>query len=286
MASRIGSQRDKGYINDLERAKSENPTNTLGMKMPMLAQKFKQIIPPNCAVQYKYDGNRCMITNQGGKIFAYSRQGKVIHSIAHILHAARKIPVGTILDGELYHHGTPLQTLRSWIARGQAESMNLVYMCYDVMRPDSYRDRYSELLLMGLEAPIVIAPTDYLDEGQPISTRFKMARSLGYEGLILRNLESPYEDGKRSSGLIKVKAWLDGEYTVIDIVASADEWAILVCEMDNGNQFRVSCHGTIQFKSTVLMQKSDYLGRRVTVEYANLTKDGIPFHPVAIAFIE
>ena len=286
MASRIGKQRDKGYVPDLEDARVNKPTNTLGMKMPMLAQKFKNKIPDGAFVQYKYDGNRCMITKQNGKVFAYSRQGKVINSIDHILKGAQDIPEGTILDGELYHHGTPLQTLRSWIARGQAESLSLVYMCYDVMRGSDYRDRYNWLMLNLISKTILIAPTIKLNAMHTLSTEFKIARASGYEGLIIRDPHMPYEDGKRSRGLLKVKEWQSDEYQVIDIIPSKDNWAILVCRMLNGRTFKLSCHGTITEKTYVLDSKQHYIGRMVTVEYANLTKDGIPFHPVSIAFTD
>lgn len=283
VASRINNRRKQGYVNNYEEAKENRPTNLLDLPLPMLAQKYKGVMPDQCAIQFKYDGNRCLITKQNGEVFAYSRQGKRINSIDHILKAASHIAEGTILDGELYHHGTPLQTIRSWISRAQAESNDLVYMCYDIMLPISYLRRFEILKKIGFQRPIFVAPTDYVTDLTNITAKFQMARKLGYEGLILRDMQSRYEDGKRSRGLLKMKAWESSEYMVLDIVPSKDGWAILVCECD-GKLFRVSCHGTIEYKTEVLMNAHEYLGRHVTVEYANLTKDKLPFHPVAIAW--
>jgi ATP-dependent DNA ligase len=288
MASRISKQRDGGYVNDLEKAKANKATNTLSMPKPMLAAKLADVtLPEEFYLQYKYDGNRCIITKQNGKVFAYSRNGKMFNSIDHILEAAKDIPEGTILDGELYCHGVPLQTLRSWIAKKQAESNSLIYVCYDIMENTGYENRVLSLEKLGLDYPITLAKNELItrEKGleKGILSRLSEARKEGYEGLIARVKGVKYEDGKRSKSLVKIKAWMDSEFTVVDIESSADGWAILVCDSPKG-VFRVSSPGTIELKEHVLASKEFYIGKKVTVEYANLTNRGIPFHPVAIAW--
>ena len=291
MASRISKQRDQGYVNSIEKAMEGKATNALNLQKPMLAQPLKNSpLPDEFILQYKYDGNRCLITKQDGKVFAYSRNGKIINSINHILEAAKDIPEGMTLDGELYCHGVPLQTLRSWISKKQAESNGLVYMCYDYMDSElGFENRALRLANLGLSLPIslalgeLITPLELEIEG--ITERLKKAREAGYEGLIARHKDKPYEDGKRSKSLIKIKAWMDSEFLVVDIHESSDGWAILECETTKGN-FRVSAPGAIEEKTYVLLHKEEFIGKMVTVEYANLTNKGIPFHPVAIAWRE
>ena len=99
---------------------------------------------------------------------------------------------------------------------------------------------------------------------------------------MLRTNDRGYEPGKRSSQILKAKRWLDSEFCVVDITASADGWAILHCANPFGPTFKVSAPGTIQQKTEVLNNKDLYIGRCVTVEYADLTKDRVPFHPVAL----
>ena len=80
MQSRIKKQTDSGYSFDIEDAASR-PVNALGLKKPMLAQalsKIKNINLTNAYVQPKFDGNRCIITKQQGRMLAYSRNGKII----------------------------------------------------------------------------------------------------------------------------------------------------------------------------------------------------------------
>lgn len=293
--SRVNLQRDKGYVDDLDYAKSHRPTNTLGLPLPMLAQRYDRVrCPLAFYVQRKYDGNRCLVTKQDGEVRAYSRLGKAINSIPHILKACEHIPDGTVLDGELYHHGTPLQTIRSWIARKQGDSENLNYICYDHIGSGGYHQRLEELRSFRLDLPIALAPTDLLgaSEASPaaISVRMREAVRDGYEGLILRHPDGKYESGKRSKHLIKVKTGMlkdvpieEEEFLVVDVDSSKDGWAILVCTSPLGN-FRVSAPGTMEEKYKIYEEKIKYLGSRVTVQFSNYTPDGIPFHPVAIAF--
>ena len=100
--------------------------------------------------------------------------------------------------------------------------------------------------------------------------------------MISRHGTKGYAVGARSSSLIKVKQTLDNEFTCIAITESKDGWAVLTCEDHVGRQFGVSAPGTIEQKRDVLYNAADYTGRKLTVEYSQLTKDGKPFHPVAI----
>ena len=117
MQSRINSKLDSGYSPTIEEAERGLRTNLLGYAKPMLAKRFdhiKEIDWNGMHIQYKLNGHRCMIVNDGGVLTAYSRNGKVIETIDTILNGV-KIPEGTILDGELYKHGASLQTISSMV---------------------------------------------------------------------------------------------------------------------------------------------------------------------------
>jgi DNA ligase-1 len=288
MESRISKQKDKGYVEDIEKAK-KGAFNALGLKKPMLAHKFKDssILPRVVYLQYKYDGNRCLITKQNGEVFAYTRNGKLIKSIDHILEAAKDIPEGTTLDGELYHHGTPLQTLRSWISKGQAESSKLVYMLYDMMSDLPYSKRVLELDYLNLNSPIIYAETRIIEGNKlelELYTRLDKAIKDGYEGLIVRLPNSPYHDGKRSKSLLKVKSWIDKEFAVESITQTTDGWAMLHMRAGGSKTFKATAPGTHEDKIEAYLNRADYIGKKVTIRYANLTKGGIPFHPIAVAW--
>lgn len=288
MASRIVRRRDGGYVDSMEEAADGTQRNALNMPKPMLAHKYKtHPIKPPYYIQAKYDGNRCLVAKKNHEVFAYSRNGKIIGSIDHILKAAELIPDGTVLDGELYHHGTKLQTIRSWISRDQEDSKKLVFVCYDVISLSPFSKRLDRLMSLKLKPPIVNAPIELIKEPfsqQDLADKTRDAIQEGFEGLVLRCPKTGYEVGKRSKGLIKVKRWMDDEFLVVDIEQSADGWAILVCSTEEQKTFSVSAPGSMKRKHDIWDDRTSYIGRRVTVEYANLTNQRIPFHPVAIAF--
>lgn len=281
--SRISKQRDKGYVDTIEEAEL-GMRNALHLPKPMLALPLDKLRTPvswnSAYVQRKYDGNRCLIAKRQGKLVAYSRQGKIIDTIDHILDQIN-IPEGTILDGELYAHGERLQTIVSWIKRKQEGTKNLRYHAYDLVCELPFEARLAQLLSFNFGYSVQPVSTFKVTSHDDMIDWFKDFRKEGYEGAILRQSDLGYEDGKRSKSLIKVKEWQDAEFFVVDIYQSKDGWAILECLAKNGQTFRVTSPGTHEEKEYVWQNKEQFFGKYLTVEYAYLTRDGLPFHPVA-----
>lgn len=285
VSSRCSKKKDAGYVYSIENALQNKRVNKLGLAKPMLAhriEKIKSYEYNETYLQKKYDGHRCLISNQAGELIAYSRNGKVISTIDHILDGI-KIPENCTIDGELYHHGTPLQTIGSWAKKQQPDTKKLKFICYDYISDECYSKRFSFISNLDLGQYSEIAHTALLiGEFDYISLLIK-AIADGYEGLIMRPTGFSYEDGKRSKGLIKIKQWCDDEFTVHRITKSVDGHAILHCFCNRG-LFRVTAPGTHSEKAHIANNQEKYLGRTVTIQYANFTKDGVPFHPVAKAW--
>lgn len=289
--SRTSNKIDAGYQRtEDEAARAEFVTDALGHAKPMLAQKFKDykrpLDPNNTYVQLKYNGHRCLIFNDGKRHIAVSRNGKEIPGIPHILDNLDLEP-GQIIDGEIYCHGWKLQTIASAAKRYQEASKQLSYVAYDMVNTElGFLNRYTVLSKhTPLADGVKVAPTIKLGN-RSITELLEQSIQHNYEGLILRLDDVPYEIGRRSSSLLKVKALHDAEFQVIDIVASKDGWGILVCRIPDGGTFKVSAPGTISEKEKVLKNKDLYTGKQVMVEYSELTQDGVPFHPVALSFRE
>jgi DNA ligase-1 len=292
MKSRISRMLDKGYKHTPAEALA-NPTNQLGLVRPMLALGYDKVKAPNkrgARLQRKLDGHRCLIVRDGKDLIAYSRQGKLITTIQHILEPnARLFPEGVTIDGELYCHGHQLQTLASWIKRKQLETERLKFVAYDIVDKSSYSERHTELKSIFAECTktiVVLGATPYENDTQ-MWNYFRECREKSFEGAMLRLEGYGYDEGGRSKSLIKLKKRHDDElkeeteFVVIDIHPSKDGWAILECKLDNGRTFRVSAPGDVPEKTRALVEKQKYIGKQVTVEYAELTADGIPFHAVA-----
>ena len=287
--SRINDQYKKGYKDTIEEAERSIGTNAMGLKKPMLAQpvnKVKRIDYEHAYIQHKYDGHRCLITNKRGEYIAYSRQGKPITSIGHIMEGI-VIPDGVTIDGELYCHGASLQSITSWVKREQPASLNLKYHAYDVISKERFKDRFDRLIeILRYSEHAIPVPTMKVNSEEDVNRHFTESRNQGYEGTIVRWGLQGYESSKRSKHLVKVKAFMDSEFEVIDIHPSKDGWGILECILPNGNTFKVLAPGTQLEKSKVLEYKQEYIGKLITVEFANLTADQIPFHPVALRWRE
>ncbi len=243
--------------------------------------------------QKKLNGHRCLITRQDGEVYAYSRQGKPITAISHILKAlGPHVSEGVTLDGELYTHGEKLQTLASWIKREQANTYRLNFVAYDLVSKDRYVDRHAELsdICGGIRTEavgqVMILPYEEYTGMEDLIVRRDVVIRAGFEGMMLRLDKRGYEEGKRSSSLLKVKKFEDAEYKVLDVVPSAEGWGICVCEVGPSQTFKTSAPGTKKEKEEVLLNKQNYIGKMLTVEYAELTDDGIPFHCSATGWRE
>lgn len=280
--SRLNKQIDKGYCFSIEEAKANKGLNSLNLLRPMLAKKAVDVkdISKDSWLQYKYNGHRCLITNIDGEYIAYSRNGKVISSIGHIVDKL-SIPEGHTIDGELYHHGTSLQTIGSWIKRNQDDTKKLKFIAYDTILDKPYIDRLGELHNYGTDTSVIeIAPIMVYSE-HSIGEQLDIAIDQGYEGLMIRQNYYGYDAGNRSKSLLKVKQHLDQEFLVINIHESKDGWAILECLLPNNQTFRVSAPGSISNKKAILLNKLQYIGKYINVEFFDWTNDNKPFHPVA-----
>lgn len=263
------------------------------MIKPMLArvydEKTKFYDGELLHLQPKLNGHRCIITKTERGIQAFSRTGKEINSIQHILSAIEdsKLPLLGSLDGELYIHGVELQDLSSLIRRNQHDSKLLTYVMYDKVEPMDYRQRYHILdtLCKIINHPSVRLVEDTMiragmDVHETIAETRDQYIDQGYEGLMIRRDAAFYKQGVRSPSLYKAKTFQDAEFVVRDITASKDQrgaWAILHCD-----GFTVSAPGTLEEKVYILEHIKEYIGRKITVKYYGYTKNKIPVFPVAM----
>lgn len=289
--SRVNKQRDRGYVDTPEQATAP-VTNTLGKKKPMLATDIDKVKPEsidweNAWVQPKLDGHRCL--NDDG---IYSRGGKP-HNVEHITQALKETGLIDLpLDGELYCHGVPLQTLGSWIKKPQPDSLRLVYYVYDLTENIPFGDR-----ALKLHMCLAKVGNEFV-QGVPTLRVYSMAEALartqewvdqGFEGGILRHGTSGYEDDKRSKSLLKLKQFSDMEVTVIGWRLGTSKVVdgvtylqpVLKYRTDNGKEGEVLAHGTVPEKHAVwelIHDAGDDLSAvpKLTIEHFGFTKDGIP----------
>lgn len=266
---------------------------------PMLAQSLKDHKNPidwtSAWAQPKLDGHRCLAFRDyvDRPIRLVSRQGKEITTLPHIQEElVRHMKVGDVLDGELYVHGVPLNTVGSWIKKAQEDSSKVLYNVYDMVHPARFTERIGMLdRLINLNRCVrrvvtwKVSGLDYLLAFQ--------ARCIadGYEGAMLRHGLAGYESGKRSSSLLKVKTFQDGEFMIQAVREGRggfEGMAIFECLAPKGASFEVTAPGTHAEKRQAWEQRDSLIGKWLTVKYAywTTTDNPVPFHPVALRIRE
>ncbi len=265
--ARINKQLDKGYVVDKPHW-SDPVTNQLGQLKPMLAQPLEKAARhldfEHAFIQPKLDGFRCLAhRGEGDQLIMYTRNGKKIDTLPHIRDRLLAImKPGDHFDGELYVHGESLQTIASWVKRAQPNSALVQYWVYDMVilddfypcRLETLHERFDAWLatvqppLDGDDYPgcVVQVNTQKIETMAQAQGWFKYWREINFEGAILRWGLAPYQDGKRSKHLVKLKKFIDEEFTVVDIVPgktvslNGNEVTpgIAVCQMLHGKQIR------------------------------------------------
>lgn len=287
IASRISKQRDKGYVDSIDEA-AKGAFNQLGLTPPMLAQVYAGSTGGRDAfIQRKLNGLRCLLTRQDGQLIAYSRRGKLMPTIHEIIEeAAPLIGEGDTFDGELYVHGTSLQTIQSWVKRRQPNTGRLIYAVYDQISKEGFADRYSDLsgrFSSHDGKRVILLPTKPYEDEQTRQAAFDKARAANFEGLMIRLDGFEYESNKRSASLLKDKAVFDTEVIVKDIVMSDKGNPVCIADYD-GKEFRISPPGGHSDRLDAYNNRAKRIGTRLTIEYREMTDDGIPFHAVATSW--
>lgn len=280
---------ERKYSTDLSGAVRQS------IRLPMLANKYVQgRVDFPAWVQPKFNGVRCVARLLGDRVELISRAGKP-YKVAHIEDALAQIdrPSGTVLDGEIYLHGAPLQEITSLVKRTQEGSVKLTYNVYDMPSVEApwveRRIALDELAYDLTECTDVIKITNSKlarTHDDLVSLHNKYVKQ-GYEGAMVRLSKGMYEWGYRSSALLKFKVFQDDEFAVVGFEEGRGrmEGAVIwICETETGQQFNCSMRCTMEERRKYFKNGDKYIGRLLTVRYFELTNDGIPQFPVGIAF--
>jgi DNA ligase 1 len=187
--------------------------------------------------EYKYDGVRAQLHKLGGEVKLFSRRlEEMTKSFPEVVEAAALIRHDVVLDGELVafkegHGPLSFQLIQRRLRRADVEESKRIApircFCFDLFyldgRPvhrESFRARRALLwkLLEGTE--LRRADSRSVRTAGEIQAFFRQSRSLGYEGLVLKDPESPYTPGRRGRYWAKLKEELE----TLDVVMVAAEY--------------------------------------------------------------
>lgn len=292
----------KGYVEDQERALL-GETDQEGGIAPMLAQKFadhaERVTYPVC-VQPKLDGERCVAVVDAGVCTLWSRSRKRIGSVPHVERAieevARFLGVNeVILDGELYCPGIPFEQVMSLVRAKEPKPGHekVEYHVYDCASYELATDGFSKRCdnyRRFLETPppcLFAVETRTADDEAEVLEWFDEFKRAGYEGAMVRDPEAPYEQGKRSRSLLKLKSFDDDEFEVVGVEEGRGRLAghvgAIVCRTAAGKEFRAKPRGEVATLRVLFREPWQWQGKWMTVRYQGMTgKEGVPRFPVGI----
>jgi ATP-dependent DNA ligase len=256
------------------------------------------------AVQRKLDGGRAVAYKDGKSYVMYTRRLKDI-VMPHIVDTLNRLPdcPGAYFDGELYEHGLPLQEI-SGIMRLEHDDpskLKLKFHIFDVFFPTKpnipYTERRAILDRVLANAPpeLVNVETLIADTAVEETQMYERFLNEGYEGSIVRNLANPYEFGsskeKRSYFMRKRKPRHDSEFKITGYTEGKhgkDSGALIwVLVTDKGREFTLTPVGMTYAERYALYAampdvfNSTYNNKMMTVEYDDLSVDGIPLRAKA-----
>lgn len=284
-------QRNKGYVDNIEDAKNgvEQLDAKKGVVKPMLAHDYddhknKVVFP--CYIQPKLDGMRCIVTRVNGEVKMWSRERNPILSCPHIIEDV-KVLLCTVegdlfLDGELYDHEYSddfeaiMKAVKKQYPTKESEKIQLhLYDCGDLNnnKTDVYRDRYEWLFeLPDYATPsIKFVDTTLVTDNATIDYYRKMYEADGYEGLMIRNANAVYVNG-RSTALLKFKIWRDDEFEVVDVLKGKDRTIIFECVDNKGEKFKATKSGNKDENQIFYKKKHLYIGKMLNVKFFKMTK--------------
>ncbi len=188
---------------------------------PMLARLSPPFDSPRHLYEIKWDGTRCILFIEGGKVRLQNRRLRDITYRYPEFHGLAKLfkEDGLVLDGEIVvlREGRPVfqllqqreHVLSPLKIAALAQRLPATYMAFDLLywRGEDImswplrkrRDLLQEILP---ESPFVVESRYVLEKGLAF---FQEVVAQGLEGVMAKDLESPYLPGKRTDYWLKFK---------------------------------------------------------------------------------
>ena len=163
------------------------------------------------AFEVKWDGYRSLAAIQGGKVRLFSRNGKTQNAQFPTVAAALSgFPLNAVFDGEIVAvdgRGRPdFQALQNAPRSGAGR---IIYYVFDVLHAAGYDLRALPLKRRRATLAKLLPVSGTVRLSDAIETTgkafFRAAETNGLEGIIAKDLSSPYRPGLRTRDWLKIK---------------------------------------------------------------------------------
>jgi bifunctional non-homologous end joining protein LigD len=171
---------------------------------------------PGWVYEEKYDGDRMLAYKEGGRVRLFSRNAKDrTAKFPEIAAAIEKLrPDSLLLDGEIVVFDRKDVSRFQLLQQGNGEPVYAVFDCLYADGKDLRREPLSarrHILEQVIRANGVLLLSHRLAENG--LEAYKIAKRRGYEGLVAKDLSSPYVE-ERSHYWLKVKAHQEDEFVI------------------------------------------------------------------------
>lgn len=283
---------------------------------PMKCERFK----PNkmkypALAQPKLNGVRGVLrwelVDVGSGVFAKKVKKAVIRSksglMYHLPHITDHLTYNFFIDyetqrevaydGEIYLHGTPLNMIngasplindRGTIASTKYPHVTpqLQFVIFDVAMEDmvqQHRLNIVENTIPFIASKFVdVLVSKVVNSDSEVQEYALECINKGYEGAVVRNMDTEYAFGSRPITIMKVKVFMDAEFKVIDVIPKPKEpdTALFVLRNDiNDDIFECNPMGSRKERGEYLTNKTKYIGQMATVKfYERSGVKKVPFH--------
>lgn len=282
--------------------RNKDDVDNAGYVKPMLAEKWDDRIiigHQRIFVQPKFDGFRCVATKDG----LFSRKGERFTAAPHIVAALTPVFAkhpNLVLDGELYNHEfkDDFNKIASLVRKQNPNEAQLEetkryvqYHVYDMVDTSkSFADRGTFLANevfsfdMGIDLCIKAVDTYEVETKEAMDELYGKFLEEGYEGQMVR-LNGHYQN-KRSKYLMKRKEFQDNEYEIVAIEEGLGNRSGMAgrvtLKLGDGTDktFGAGIKGGVEYNKFLWNNRQTIVGKKGTVEFFQLTPDGIPRFPV------
>ncbi len=202
------------------------PTNFMLAEPMQTPEEIATYYQRQLYAEVKYDGVRAQLHKKRGEVRIFSRRLEdITASFPEIAAAAKRFGDDVLLDGEIvpFRDGRPLtfQMLQRRLRRiegfEEAQANSPVrYFVFDLLMLDGVelyrrplRERRELLGRVAEGTGFSLAEMSPAETAEEIARLFRASRSEGYEGLVVKDPESPYTPGRRGKWWVKLKEELD-----------------------------------------------------------------------------
>jgi len=213
------------------------PTSFMLAEPMYSAEEIMNYYKKELIVEYKYDGIRAQLHKKGNKIKIFSRRlDEISFYLPEIKDSMINLTEDVILDAEIISikndKPVPFNVLqrrlrRKVIDKKLLEEIPLKAIVYDILYykdksiyKSPLRERKRILSEMNLEGNLELGFFKFVKNSLEISKLFEDSLNKGYEGLMIKDPDSPYTPGKRGKAWIKLKK----EFDTLDVVIVAAEY--------------------------------------------------------------